>query len=236
MLPEIKSMQRVEELESDIRKLEGETKDLRAQIEQVEKDRARRQSILARLKTQVQDVMMKRTGLEGDLQVQEQKLQKFQKQQNSVQTSKELEAITHQIDQAQAEASRLEEGILTAMELEEQSSRELTEKTAASQRLDAKAEEQLGRLATSADEKDTLLKGLREDRIAAWNQIEPRLRAECEYLFKRHGNFIAEVRGEACSGCGGILVPELAIRARSQQALVQCTHCQRYLLGASSGN
>lgn len=232
MLPEIKQLMRVQELETDIRKLDEETRECRASIEQIDKDTAKRAIILARMKAAAEAQATRRRSLEMDMKAQEERLARFRKQHSAVVTPKELEAVTHQIDQAQAEVSRLEEAILSVMDEEERSAKDLAEKAAAAARMDAKSHEQRQHLETMGREKLALIKGLREDRIVAYNALDANAKMDCDYLLRKYGPpIVVPVRKQACGGCGGILVPHVVIEAQTGDTIARCSHCQRYLLG-----
>lgn len=230
MLSELHLMHRLHELDIDIHRLETELASLQTQCDQHTKDQARRAVLLAKLQSQLEQTTSKRQQAETHLKQHEDKLAKFRKQADFIKTPKELEAVNHQVAQAEADVSRVEEVILAAMEEEEKTSHDLSEKKAAASKMDAKAQEFVSRAKDSITEKKNLLKGLREDRITIGNQFPGDLLSSYEYLKRKYPeNVLVPLAGGACGGCGGILIPNLVIDVKLGQKMLQCNHCERYL-------
>lgn len=230
MLPELRLMHRLQEVDIDIHRLEGEIRDLETQCTHHTGDRTKRRALIEKLQAQVGQVTAKRCQVELELKQNEEKLAKFRKQIDFVKTPKELEAVNHQVAQAEAEVSRLEESILLLMEEEEKAGRDTAEKTAAAAKMDTKSSEFVTRATESCNSKKALLKGLREDRITIGNQLPGDLLGSYDYLLHKHPlTVLVPLAGSACGGCGGILIPKLVIDVKLGQKMLQCNHCERYL-------
>ena len=230
MLPELRLMQRLQEVDIEIDRLEAGIRDLEAQCTQHNNEKARRIALLDKLQAHVDQIASKRRQAEGELKQNEEKLAKFRKQVDFVKTPKEFEAVNHQISQAEGDVSRLEEAILTQMEEEEKASLDCSEKSAMVAKMNAKSEEFVVRATGNCSEKKALLKGLREDRITIGNQLPGDLFGSYEYLMRKHARTVlVPLTGSACGGCGGILIPRLVIDVKLGQKMLQCNHCERYL-------
>jgi uncharacterized protein len=231
----IQQMLALQELDVEIHKLDEELRHYPALLDQLQKDSARRTEAISKLEAELATLGPKRRNLEADLQTREQRLAKFRKQQDMIKTSKELEALTHEINTTETEISRLEEEILLLMEQEERLNRDVTEKREASEHLQEKATEKENRIRTLQTEKSLLIEALRRDRTAAALQIDSDTLDVYEWLHKSHGSSaVARIERDACSGCGKLLVPHLVLDARLGSNLVQCTHCQRFLYGEAT--
>ena len=232
MIPETtQKLLNVQDVDQNIHRLESEMKQLATQVSEVTQATERRRQALNRIRQQQDSAGTERNKAEQEMASREAKLKHFRKQAEMVTTQKELQAITHQIDGVSAEISALEERILGFLEQEERLQHELDEKSKIGERLDTEGAAQAERWTSLKNEKESLLKGLREDRITHLNLLDPQLRKTYEWLLAKHPGTpaVTTLVGESCGICGGIIVPHIAIEIRSGVNARQCPHCQRFL-------
>jgi len=230
MNPVVEQMLRLQQIDRDIKQLEEKLSAIPARIQKLRRDIERRAAALDKLKNDATSLGAKRRSLETELKSAEARLVRFRKQQEAVKTSKEYDAISHEISSASLDVSSLEEEILNLLEAEENSARELKEKQAAAENFDNRDREEIARVEEYAAKETELLKGIREDRIAAFNALDEKYRTNYELLFKLHGpHVVTAVRHEACGGCMEIFVPNLLIEVKVGNNVVQCPRCRRYL-------
>jgi uncharacterized protein len=228
--PKVQQLLRLQELDQGIRRLDAEIKQLGTQIDEVKNSHGRRTQVLQRLETDRQKAAAARAKAELDLKSKEDQLKRFRKQSELVTTTKEFQAINHQLEAVAADVSRLEEQILESMETEERLAQELRDKTGASTRMDQSGSESETRLTGLRTEKQQLLRGLKEDRITSFNALDEDTRGTYQWLVGKHGTTaVATLEGDSCGACGGIVVPHLAIEIRGGTQARQCNHCQRFL-------
>lgn len=221
---------RLHELEKNIRQLEADVKRVGPQVAQLASDEEKRGAVLVRMRERNAAAEKERRAAEVELKSAEQKLTRLRQQMDRIATAKELTALEHETTAAAAEVSRLEELILNRMEEEEQLTADLTKKTSAAGRMTSEAAAQKQRLEQLAREKTDLGKALQEERIALRNQLPDDVKEMCDWLAKRHnGEIVAGLKGQACGGCGGILVPNLLLDVQQSHGLQQCNHCRRFL-------
>ncbi|MEI7634181.1 MAG: hypothetical protein WCK47_07855 [bacterium] len=226
----MQQMLRMQQIDNDIKQLEEKLSALPTRIQKLRQEISHRVVALEKIEKDLAAMATRRRNLETELKSAESRLERFRKQQDFVKTSKEYAAITHEIVSASENVSRLEEEILNLLESEEKTARELGEKRAAAARLDERDSAEIARLEEYTAHETELLRGVREDRIAAFNALDERYRPNYELLFKIHGpQVVAPARQEACGGCMEILVPNLLIEIRVGNIVVQCPRCRRFL-------
>jgi uncharacterized protein len=230
MLPEIRDMLRLQELDGEILKLQQALGAGSARLDQLKKEEQSRHATMARLEQQASALAPKRRQLEVELSGREQQLAKYRKQIDMVRTPKEADAINHELDNANADVARLEESILELMEQEEKAQADLKEKRATVERMTAKFTEEQDRILLLHRENEALLKVLKEDRVAAAGSLPEDVLGSYEWLLNKYGpTAIVTLSGQACGGCGGIVVPHVCIQVGQGTELLQCNLCRRYL-------
>ncbi|MBX7245203.1 MAG: hypothetical protein K1X53_06870 [Candidatus Sumerlaeaceae bacterium] len=230
MHPAILQMLAVQDLDKNIQTLQAELKPLPGQIAALHKDLEQRAGAIKKLADQAAALAAKRRERELEMKTREQQLAKFRNQQAAVKTPKEFEAMNHEVEKAEADISALEEEILKSMDEEDRLGVEVHKRQADLKLHETKAAEQEQRIREIEGEKKQLLHGLSEDRIVAANRLDPDHRDTYEWLLKNHGpTAVTRISGDACGGCGGMLIADLAVKVRLGKDLIQCDHCTRFL-------
>jgi uncharacterized protein len=228
--PAMDQLQRLQELETNIRQLEADVKRIAPQVAQITADEEKRKALLGRMRERIATAQNERAAAELELKSADQKLTRLRAQMNRIASPKELAALEHETAASSTQVSSIEELILTGIEQEENLTRDLEQKTRAAERMSADAAAQKKRFEQLAAEKSQLAKDLREERITLRNQLPQDLRDMCDWLAKRHdGSLLTGLKGQACGGCGGILVPHIVLDVQQSKDLQQCNHCRRFL-------
>lgn len=217
-------------IDSEIAGLKAKNKTIAGKLEQSRKERSARESAIKKLEMELASNLSARRKAEIDLKAAEEQSAKYNKQLTYVKTPKELDAVNHEIEAAQMRASGFEETVLELMDAESRLSGDLEALKKKSAQQETESSEQETRLGVLKTENDALLKNLGQDRIVAANALEEEIRETYEWIMSKNtGSAVARLDGEACTGCGGILVPHLVVEIRQGRTLSQCTHCHRYL-------
>lgn len=223
----------VQELDLELTRLSSEEKHLLPRLEQLERDVRKRHSDLKLALQAAEEPGKQRRALEQDLKEAESRRDKAKHQSTLVRTTKELEAATHDLQAAESKVATLEDRILALMEEEEKLSQEANLRQVNEQRQTARILEEKERLQRALEEKRELAADLREDRITALNKLDEENRETYEYVRKLHSGSPAIVGlrgGDACGGCGAVLVPQVAQQVRTNDQITRCPTCHRFLV------
>jgi uncharacterized protein len=228
----LKTLLAIQEIDQAIHSTDTQRLAHEAALQQIQNDTAKRSTILARLAQNATAMAHKRAGLELELKTREGQREKFGKQAMMVRTSKELDAVNHELAIVEGDISRLEEELLALMDEEEKAGADLKAKKESADKLATRTTEEAKRLEALRADASKLLAGLREDRIAALNRLDDELRAKYERLLQKPGlPVLATLKDDACGGCGAILPAHTGIQVRSDgEEVVQCPRCLRFLL------
>ena len=167
---------------------------------------------------------------EKDLEDNRVKRQKFEGQLYQVKTNKEYSAVLTEIEEVKQEQVRIEEEILTLMELGEGLTTEGKEADAR-----FKARESQGRVEeVTLGEKLRGVKGdlavVQSERAQLSGQVASSVLADYERLLGHLGMAIVPViKPNSCGGCRVTITPQRLQELRQQNTLIHCESCGRYL-------
>ena len=204
------------DLPDSVRKLEATVNELQTKIDDSS----------AALKTG----QMERTRMEKDSLELLTKIEKYKAQQLQVQNNKEYDALTHEIEMAEATILRYEEEIeMFAGEAEDIKTRrtEFEEELGTlSRELAEKTEELKTVMAVTAEEEQRLEKK-RAEVLGEVNAGDLELYAR---IRNAKGKAVAPIRRNACSGCFNIVPPQLILEIKKNNRMYVCEHCGRILV------
>jgi uncharacterized protein len=194
------------------KKLEGQTR-------RVEHDRA---ALAANQK--------ERKRLEGEIQVQEQKISKLKGQTMEAKTNEQYRAFQHEIDFCSQEIRKHEDRILELMTESEPLDKNVkaAEAELTKQKKDVEAEKAKALQRTAADQKE--MNTLAEERKTIIPAMTPKIASEYERIRKgRAGVAIAEVVGNRCSKCNMLVRPAILQQLKIGDSIIVCENCKRMI-------
>jgi predicted nucleic acid-binding Zn-ribbon protein len=167
---------------------------------------------------------------EKDLEDNRVKRQKFEGQLYQVKTNREYSAVLAEIEEVKQEKARIEEEILTLMELGERLAADVKEAEAR-----FKARESDGRAEQVALEErlrtaEAELALVRQERPGLTSQLSAGVLNDYERLLHHRGVAVVEVvKPNFCGICRVTITPQRLQELRQQNALIHCESCGRYL-------
>jgi len=231
MLPDLALALRLQALDRKIASLEGEIaalpkhvaeieKQLEAHTRQLEHDRA---ALIANARD--------RKKLEGDIQVQEQKISKLRDQMLQAKTNEQYRAFQNEIAYAEGEIRKAEDRILDLMEQSEP-----LEKNVKASEIDLKkqqghveGEKKIARERTAASQKELAEKTA--ERKSLSGQMDQKFYADYERIRKKTKNTpIAEAVDGRCDACRISLRPQFFQDLRKGDKIMFCESCGRILV------
>jgi uncharacterized protein len=154
---------------------------------------------------------------------------KYRAQLFKLKSNREYQALNSEISLLDDKISELETDILEVMEQIDKGNNELGKLTS-----DLKQQEAIIIAQHQDLEKDLKSEqealGLREkDRADVQQSVDPEIMSRYDRLVRKHGSAVAEIVTGNCGGCFVRIRPQLSAMARSNDQLVNCEKCGRYL-------
>ena len=171
-----------------------------------------------------------RKGLEGDIQVQEQKISKLKNQMMEAKNNEQYNAFKHEIEFCQKEISRFEDRILETMGDSESRDKNVKAAEAALsvEKKQVESEKKQAQDRTVADKAE--IAELMQERVKIAAVITPKVLSEYERIRKgRAGVAIAEAIDGRCSKCHITLRPQFLQELKRGDAIMVCESCKRML-------
>jgi uncharacterized protein len=230
MLQDLALALRLQALDRSLASLESEIATLPKHITEIEKrleSHTRRLEVdRAALSANHRD----RKKLEGDAQVQEQKISKLKTQTLEAKTNEQYRAFQNEIAYAEGEIRKAEDKILDLMEQSERLEKNVKAAEAGlkQEQQHVESEKTRARERTDVDQKE--LAERRAERKSITDQIDPKLYANYERIRKKtKGTAIADATGGRCDACQIALRPQFFQDLRRGDQIMFCESCGRIL-------
>jgi hypothetical protein len=168
--------------------------------------------------------------MEGDLQVVETKISKYQGQLMEVKTNKEYTAMVHEIETVKEERSGIETRILQAMDSAEAVEKEIRHKEAALAEDQQRVSAGLAKLKQEEQEATDRKGSLEGDRSRIEKELPVDLVSEFTRVSRMRGGVaVARVVDGLCQGCSVRIQPRVFQQIRRDEGLLRCESCKRFL-------
>jgi uncharacterized protein len=230
MLQDLALALRLQALDRNIASLENEIATLPKHIAEIERRLESHSRRLEADRAALSANQRERKKLEGDVQVQEQKISKLKTQMLEAKTNEQYRAFQNEIAYAEGEIRKAEDKVL---ELMEQSER--LEKNVKAAEADLKQENQhVESEKTRARERTDLDQKELADRVAErksiTDQMDPKVYAHYLRIRKKtKGTVIADATEGRCSACQIALRPQFFQDLRRRDQIMFCETCGRML-------
>jgi uncharacterized protein len=230
MNPDIHLVLRLQSLDSRISDLEKEVTALPKHIAEIEKTLDTHQRRLDADRAALTANQKERKKLEGDVQIQEQKISKLRDQTLQAKTNEQYKAFQNEIEFCQNDIRKAEDRILELMADSErlETNVKAAETALKKEKGEVEAEKAKARGRTAVDQKQLdELQGARAEIVrqvpAALFKLYDRIRK------KWHGVALAEVQDGRCTRCYITLRPQLCQNLRAEDEIIRCESCGRIL-------
>src|SRR5579872_6970209 len=230
MLPDIKLAVRLQDIDSRVAEVTREVSSLPKHIAEIEKKLESQERKLEADRAALIDNQKDRKRLEGEIQVQQQKISKLKDQMLEAKTNEQYRAFQHEIEFCEKEIRKSEDRILELMSESEPLDLNVKAAEAAlkAERTQVEAEKQQARERTAVDEKAA--NELHQERTGIVSQVTPPTYQLYERVRKgRRGIGVAEALDGRCSACQMALRPQFAQELKRGDTVMSCESCQRIL-------
>ena len=230
MHPDVRLVIQLQTLDQKIAALEKEVAMLPRHIAVIEKALESHQRKLEADKAALTANQKDRKKLEGDIEVQQQKISKLRDQMLGAKTNEQYRAFQHEIEYAENEIRKAEDRILDLMGESEPLTANVKSAEAAlkQEQQQVEAEKKQARERTAADEAE--LQKIRAERKESIGQLPRTTTTAYERIRKKwHGTVAAEATEGRCSACQIVLRPQFFQDLRRGEELMFCESCGRIL-------
>jgi uncharacterized protein len=229
MLPDIASAVRLQELDIHLAELAKEIASLPKHIAEIEKKLESHQRKLEADRAALAANQKDRKKLEGDIQVQEQKISKLKDQMLQAKTNDQYKAFQHEIGFCEQEIRKAEDRILDLMSESEDLDRNVKAADAALklEKAQVEAEKQQARERTDADQR--AVNELQATKKSIVAEMTPSVYSNYERIRSRRGLAVAEVVDGRCTVCHITVRPQYLQELKRGEQVQVCESCQRIL-------
>ena len=230
MLPDLKLVIRLQEIDSRLADLNREITALPKHIAEIEKKLGSHERKLEADRAALSANQKERKKCEADIQVQDQKISKLKDQMLQAKTNEQYRAFQNEIEFCQKEIRKAEDRILELMSESEPLEKNVkaAEGALKTERAQVEREKQEARERTAIDE--NAHSELAEQRAITVADITPGTYQRYERVRKgRRGIAIAEVIDNRCSACNMAVRPQFFQDLKRGEQIMACESCQRIL-------
>src|SRR6185295_679137 len=230
MLPDISLAVRLQQIDNRIAELTREVSSLPRHIADIERKLESHERKLEADRAAVSANQKERKSLDGDIQIQQQKISKLKDQMLQAKTNEQYRAFQHEIDYCDKEIRRCEDRTLDLMGESEPLERNVkaAETALKQEKTQVETEKQQTRERTAVDQRE--LDQLTTERRGIASQINPAVLAAYERVRKlRGGVAVAEAVDGRCSKCHMALRLQFFQDLKRGQQIMHCESCSRIL-------
>jgi predicted nucleic acid-binding Zn-ribbon protein len=230
MLPDLKLVIRLQEIDNRLADLAREISALPKHIAEIEKKLVSHERKLEADRAALAANQKERKKCEGDIQLQEQKISKLKDQMLQAKTNEVYRAFQNEIDFCQNEIRKSEDRILELMTESEPLDKNVkaAEVALKEEKAQVESEKQEARERTAVDESSS--RDLHAERTKLVSQMTPSGYQRYERARKaRRGIGVAEVVDNRCTACNMSLRPQFFQDLKKGDSIMSCESCQRIL-------
>jgi len=228
--PVIEALLQLHVLDSEIQRLAAQRDLLPVALRRIETLANQQRTALADKRNQAKHLRARLAARETDLRAAEAEADKLTVQMNGARTNKEYSTFQHEIGAKKADASRIEDDLLTLMGDVEELEGDAREIERALAQLDKQQAEEAKGVGKDVARVQDEIAAVQKKRDAAAGSVEPTILAEYERIAVQKGaSALASVVGSSCQGCFMQLPPQLVHVLRGGRKIVKCPSCARLL-------
>ncbi|KPK98965.1 MAG: hypothetical protein AMJ95_01530 [Omnitrophica WOR_2 bacterium SM23_72] len=227
---QISNLIKLQTIDSEIYALEHEKEAKPQELKALEEAFEQKKQSLAALEKNLLDLQKQRKDKELELASKEEEVKKLQTQLYSLKTNKEYQAMMQQIEGIKADASVIEDKILSLLDQADKAKNEVEKER---QKLKEEEKVFLDQKKKAEDrirEIDDRLAQLQAQRKQVTPNIAEKILAQYERILKnRDGLAIVSVKNNSCQGCNMLVPPQVINLIKMYERVITCEVCNRIL-------
>lgn len=227
----VKQLIDLQEIDSRFDVLQLQKGDLPLMIEEAEEDLESKIQEKQEIERGIQKGEADRRMFQMEIEASNEKLKQYEEQLYKVQTNKEYDAISLEIDTKKMEIKELENKILQSIEEEEELKFKIEEIEEGVKKLNDQLKEyrrELDEIILHTREEETLLKKEREKILA---NIDKRYEWQYDRIRKaKNGLAVVSIKRNSCGGCYSAIPPQKIVEIREMNRLFTCEYCGRIIV------
>ena len=230
MNSELSHLISLQDADVEIKRLKEEIESLPARRAELERQFAESVKEYLAIKQELEDSRASRRRLEGELEHEQQKHQKFKNDLMKATNEREYTTAVREIDVTRKAISALETEVLKLMERIEKLDAQVAERTPEMESRRVEIDRQLKEWLATADANQQRLETLRAERGPMIQSLSPDARATYERLSRMRSGFaLAEARDYSCMACRMKIRPQVFADIRKGDSIITCESCGRIL-------
>jgi len=220
----------LQNVDVEIKRLTEELESLPARRGELERQFAESVKEHLDAKQELEDAQSARRRLEGELEQEQQKHQKFKNDLMKATNEREYTTAVREIDVARKASSALETEVLKLMERIEKLEAQVAAAEPEMESRRVEIDGQLKEWIAAAETNRQRLEALRAERGAKMQALGPEARATYERLSRMRSGFaLAEARDYSCMACRMKIRPQVFADIRRGESIFTCESCGRIL-------
>jgi predicted nucleic acid-binding Zn-ribbon protein len=220
----------LQEIDSRFEELQLQKGDLPVLIEESEQELLDKKNQMNMLQEQISQGESDRRMFQMEIEASKEKLTRYEDQLYQVQTNKEYDAISLEIDTKKMEINELENKILQSLEEEEETKtvlEDLSEKVKKIENQLTEYKKELEDILERTINEETKLQHEREKIVRG---IDQRYFRQYEKIRKaKNGLSVVPIKKGSCGGCYSAIPAQRIVQIRELDRLYTCEHCGRIL-------
>ena len=230
MNSELSHLISLQDVDVEIKRLKEEIKSLPARRDELERQFAESVKEYFAIKQELDDAQDARRRLEGDLEHEQQKHQKFKNDLMKATNEREYTTAVREIDITRKTISTLETETLKLMERVEKLDTQVAERTPAMESRRIEIDRQLNEWSAAADANQQRLETLNAERQVKMQALGSEARQTYERLSRMRSGFaLSEARDWQCLACRMKIRPQVFNDIRKGDSIITCENCGRIL-------
>ncbi len=217
-------------IDTEIYALKAEKESMPKELKAIEDAFEEKKQQLANLEKNSQDLLKQRKDKETELAAKEEGVKKLQTQLYQLKTNKEYQTMLHQINDAKADGSVIEDKILELFNQADQAKVEIDKEKQKLQEEEKVVKEQESKAEQRMKEMDGRIGQLEEQRKQALPGIDAKIISQYDrILANRDGLAIVSVKDNSCLGCNMYVPPQVINLIKMYECIITCEVCNRML-------
>ncbi|MBO0858920.1 MAG: hypothetical protein J2P21_10700 [Chloracidobacterium sp.] len=230
MNSELSHLISLQDVDIVIKRLTEEVESLPTRSDQLERQFAEAFKEYLAIKRELEDAQAARRRLEGELDLEQQKSQKFKNDLMKATNEREYATAVREIDVARKAISAFETEVLKLMERIEKLESQVTERAPEMESRRIEIDRQLKEWNESAGESRRKLEALKTERDTRMKALGQEARSTYQRLSRmRSGLALAEARDYSCMACRMTIRPQVFSDIRRGESIITCESCGRIL-------